>query len=397
MPRKKHVSKITPRAAPPLYRPARTPWLARLASASVLALAWSLGAHAQVAAPAPVVSQSVDPRDARIAELEARLAALEAAVMRAPPAQAAEAPARVVAPRPVADEPSDAVVAQRLAAERALERTLVRRGAVTLQPGQVEIEPSLAYVRSEQAVPVLVSIGGGASDIGRVDLRRDEATARLTARAGLPYRLQADVTLGYSAARDQERLIAGGPAGAFEREGGVLNDISLSIAHTLIASQGNGPDVLARVTYNSATGDRADNGVSFGNGFEDISAGLTAMFRQDPLVFVASADYATAFERGGIDPGDQIRVGGAALLAVSPETSLRFGVSAAVGQETVIDGNEIAGSATNAAALEIGFASVISQRALFDIGLSVGLTDDSPDYALVVSVPIRFNQFFRRG
>lgn len=59
-------------------------------------------------------------------------------------------------------------------------------------------------------------------------------------------------------------------------------------------------------------------------------------------------------------------------------------------RRTKIDGVERPGSDAAVATLQFGLATLLSRRSLLDIELKIGVTSDSPDFALTVSVPFRF-------
>jgi hypothetical protein len=53
-------------------------------------------------------------------------------------------------------------------------------------------------------------------------------------------------------------------------------------------------------------------------------------------------------------------------------------------------GGPVTGSDQLAASLSLGVATVLQQNMLLDVGVSVGLTEDAPDFGVAVSLPIRF-------
>jgi hypothetical protein len=113
--------------------------------------------------------------------------------------------------------------------------------------------------------------------------------------------------------------------------------------------------------------------------------------RQDPLAFVGGLGVSRAFEKDGIEPGDSLTLSASAVLAASPATSLRFGVVQQFAAETKLDGDEIGGSDRTSGILTLGASAVLGQRALVDVALDVGLSDDAPDYAIRLAVPLRFD------
>jgi hypothetical protein len=70
---------------------------------------------------------------------------------------------------------------------------------------------------------------------------------------------------------------------------------------------------------------------------------------------------------------------------------LRLALSQTFVEEGEIDGNRIRGSDQVMASLTLGAAAVLGRGLLVDLSADVGLTDDAPDYAITVGLPIRFD------
>lgn len=128
-----------------------------------------------------------------------------------------------------------------------------------------------------------------------------------------------------------------------------------------------------------------------GGGFDELSVSFSALRRQDPLAFFATLSYETTLEHDDVDPGDEAGLALGAALALSPATSLRVSVDQRFAWESELDGRRVNGSDRTAAVLSLDAASIIGRGVLVDVGFDVGLTDDAPDYAARISVPLRFN------
>jgi hypothetical protein len=92
-----------------------------------------------------------------------------------------------------------------------------------------------------------------------------------------------------------------------------------------------------------------------------------------------------------VQSGDAVFYSLSTYLAVSPETSMRFGFSQTFNSEDSFNGDDIKGSDTTSVSFEAGVSVILNSRTLLDIGGSIGLNDDANDYALRVSLPIRFD------
>lgn len=148
---------------------------------------------------------------------------------------------------------------------------------------------------------------------------------------------------------------------------------------------------MARAFWDTATGKSSDDGVPLNGDFNEIGGSLTALKRQDPLAFVGSVSYEYAFENDDIRPGDELGFSIGAFLAASPETSLRFLLNQSFADDQRIGGEVINGTDATTSTLSIGAASLLGRGVLVDISADIGLTEDAPDYAVRLSVPIRFD------
>ena len=277
------------------------------------------------------------------------------------------------------------------AAERALERTLVQAGALLLPFGTVEVEPSFAYTRRETDAPLLVAQAGLVA-AAEQQIRRDEFDAAVDLRFGLPFDSQLEFSVPYRVVnQDTVNSVNFSTIGSSEDTGHGIGDVSVGVAKTFLRESGWQPDVIGRVTWDSDTANEIDNGVPLGGGFHEVRGSLVALKRQDPLAFVGSASYETAFESDNIDPGDTLAISLAAILAASPETSLRVAFDQSFVGEVEVGGARVDGSDQTIGSLTLGAATILGPGVLLDVAGSVGLTEDAADYAIVVSVPIRFN------
>lgn len=276
--------------------------------------------------------------------------------------------------------------------DRALERTLVQTGVLLLPFGQAEIEPYFNYTREENNVPVLFA-DGGRIGTGQQEVRRNEFVTGQSLRVGLPFDSQVELDLPYRYV-DQSVVT---PVGFGQREdengtGSGLGDLRVGVAKTLLRENGGWwPDLVARVTWDTGTGNTTDNDVVLGGGFNELRGSLTAVKRQDPLAFVGGLSYEKSFENNDVAPGDEIGFSLGTVLAASPATSLRMALNQTFTSNTEVDGEEIDGSDDVIGTATLGASVVLGRGVLLDVAADIGLTDDAPDYAARASLPIRFN------
>jgi hypothetical protein len=363
--------------------------------AGILALAACLAAgpvHAQPLARDELI-EALKARDRVIAALEQRVAALERERATAAPAAPGSTPAPTLIPSAAAS--ASAAPSDDDAALQALSRTLVQRGGLVLPAWSAEVIPSLAYSNRMVQGLALAETPEGIPTVANQRLREDQLRATAGLRLGLPWSSQLDVRVPYAALR-QSRTLGDGTHAV--NNGSGFGDVELELSHQFVRESGWRPDLVGGVSWRFATGRNPFRArvaaVAPGSGVEEFGARVTAVKSSDPMVFFGTLSYAhdlAAHEAAGVvQPGDAIGLALGAVLAVSPETSLTFGVAQDFRARTQIDGVGAPGSDTTAASLQLGLDRVLNSRALLDVALGVGLTRDAPDYALQVSLPIRF-------
>lgn len=342
-------------------------------------------AIAQDAVTDAVLLEQLQARDAVIIELQRRLERLEQRLDSEGLLPVEEED--VVAPiAPQRSQP--AVEVDELAAERALERTLVEEGALLLPPGQAEISPSFSFTHRNQRFPFL--------DGGQVlegDIKRDEYQASLGLVVGLPFDAQLELGIPYNVVRQDVRVRgADQPLDSDDDWGNAIGDVSIGLAKTVWRENGGwAPNVVVRGVWDTNTGERFDGGVALDGGFNTVRGEVVALKRQDPLAFVGALAYSYTFEDDDVQPGQEFTLSLGANLAISPETSLSLSLNQSYTDEFEFDGSSVNGSDQTTASFDIGGSTIIGPRTLVRLVAQVGLTDDSPDYAIRASLAYRFN------
>jgi hypothetical protein len=276
--------------------------------------------------------------------------------------------------------------------ERALERTLVRTGALLLPFGQAESEPTFSYARREADAPTFF-FENGTTFVGTSQVRQNEFDLSQELRFGLPFDSQLEVAFSYLYIDQSTVMKVGmGERAEHSADGQGPGDLSIGFAKTLLRENGKWwPDVVGRIAWDTGTGKTIDGPVVLGGGFSEVRGSLSATKRQDPLAFIGSLSYETSFENDHVDPGDEIGLALGAVLAASPESSLRAVLSHTFIQETEFDGRSIDGSDRVVGTLTLGGSSILGRGILLDLASDIGLTDDGVEYALRASLPIRFS------
>jgi Putative MetA-pathway of phenol degradation len=264
-------------------------------------------------------------------------------------------------------------------AERALERTLVATGNLLVPKGFAEVEPLFGYTRRES--PNLVIS----------ELNRNEFTWALDLRLGLPWESQFEIGVPYNLVQQQLTDITVAPVQQMSnRWGNSFGDLTVGVAKTFVHESGWIPDLLGRITYEIPTGPLSSNQVPLPSGQSKLSPSLTALKRQDPLVFVATGGYTKAFQSSQINPGDQINFQTGAFLATSPETTLRGVLQQNFLQNTTVKDVTFKGSDSVQSILTFGASSILGRGILVDLQVGFGLTSAAPKYSVILSSTYRF-------
>jgi hypothetical protein len=362
---------------------------------SLLAAAMGPAAFAQSPARAPTVEQlqaELERRDAVISDLLQRVQALEQRLGGAAPSRPAPTASAPAAPqaRNAAEEADEALL------ERALERSLVLSGGALLPRGSKEVEPSLSYGYTQRSGLAVL----GNSVVSR-NYRREDFGAGLAFRAGLPWSSQLDLALPFAYQRVES--VVDGVANRSTASG--VGDVQIALTHQFLNERDSRFALLGGVSWlhsNRTSSLRPlvlglpdfASPAAVGSGHDAFAARLTATKRIDPLVFVGSLSH--SWGRAETVEGASVRTGAAdgvilrAILAASPEVSLRTGLALTRTGKTRINGIGIEGTRTTATIAEIGTSVVLDRNRLLDLSLGIGLTAESPDFVFALSMPIRF-------
>jgi len=264
-------------------------------------------------------------------------------------------------------------------AERALERTLVATGNLLVPSGFGEVEPLFGYTRREIPTQVLFN------------LNRNEFNWALDMRFGLPWESQFEIALPYNLVQQQVTDIAvAPPQQASNRWGNSFGDVTVGLAKTFVHESGWVPDLLGRVSYEIPTGPENSNQVPLPSRRNNLAFSVTALKRQDPLVFVATGGYTKAFQTGQLNPGDQINFQTGAFLGTSPETTLRGVLQENFFQNIRINYITLRGSDTVQSILNFGASTILGRGVLVDLQVGLGLTNATPKYYVILSSTYRF-------
>ena len=280
-----------------------------------------------------------------------------------------------------------------VAVDRALERTLTQSGALLLPSGQAELQFGASYARLQQQ-KMTIEMRHGEPTLRQFDLRRNDYGTSLSARVGMPFNAQFEVTVPYRTVT--QTILTSDEFNApheARRSASMIGDISTGIAKTLLHEQGGRPDIVGRVVWNAGNGRDASNDIQIGEGFKKLRTEVAITKRDDPMVFSGTLSYESTFKKNSFKPGDQFGVSLSALLAASPDTSLSVGLDQTFSKKNRVHGTAISGSDQVSSMLLLGATSFFGSRTLLSLTVGKGLTKGTPDYLINVTLPLRVDIF----
>jgi hypothetical protein len=333
-------------------------WSVAILSAALAVGLLSTSANAQSVAQ---LKAELAAEEAQVAKLKKRVRELE----QSPPSLTQPAP--IAAPVGVrAAPPPPSLPADDDEAERALERTLVREGALVLAPFTYEVTPQASFAHWDKVQDPFI---------------RNSYSAALSARMGLPWEMQVSVSLPYVFNELRNGDSSSG-----------LADAGFLISKELMRESEYGMNLVGSVGWTSPTQNgSAFNPIPYVSGFQ---GGLTASKRFDPLVVFGSLSYFSSAARDvagtPVNPSDIIgsRFGGS--LAISPATSVTMGLNLSYLVNARPIDLIVPQSDRLLSTVDVGFATVVGPRTLLSVTAQFGVTGHVPDFRLIAALPIRF-------
>lgn len=309
---------------------------------------------------------------------------------------------------------------ERPESEKTADEVLVEAGGVLLPPGTLQIEPSLEYTHvSTDRVAISGFTIFEAIVIGLIrvdDIERDTLTAALGVRYGLFDRFQLEARVPYIYRNDTE-ILGVGTANQSELtiEGHDIGDFEIGGAYQILKQQGYIPGTVLRLTMRLPTGQSAFDierqtvdvagreqerlaEAPTGSGFYAVVPSATFIWALDPVAFFTGGSYTINIARdqgdfGNIDPGDTIEFFAGMNVALSDRVGINLSFVDQITLRTTVEGVEQIGSDVNDARIALGTSVGLSPSMSLLATASAGLTDESPDFSFVVSLPINISLF----
>ena len=303
--------------------------------------------------------------------------------------------------------------AERPRSQRQADQLLLDAGGVLLPRWKWQIEPGIDWTHiSSDRVNVSGYTVFNSIVIGTIrvdDVSRDIGSVSLSGRVGLPRRTQIDLRIPYQYRVDRETLGVG-TADLRDQltEGSHLGDVELTGSWQPLVARGIIPATILRLRARFPTGEsafeipRISTGAGgqtklvrppSGSGHYVLEPGFTAVWRSDPLVLFLGGARSFPIKRdfpvfGNIEPGATTSFFAGLNLAVNERSSLNLSFSNQLTASTRQNGLKLIGTPTNDARLSIGGSFGLSETQSISVAFQMGLTDQSPAYAISIGIPL---------
>jgi opacity protein-like surface antigen len=269
--------------------------------------------------------------------------------------------------------------------------------------------------------------------LGNINLDRikaDNWTLDLTARYNLAQRWQFDVNVPVVYRESTYSSGGAGGAGPTTSDATVtrdpaIGDVNFGVAYKFLDESANLPDAVFTFRVKAPTGDdpygiklvndpNNDNlsvpqDLPTGNGVWSITPGISLVKTYDPAVLFGSLAYTYNIEDsfsdispqvnakvpGDVKLGDSWQVGAGIAFALNEKMSMSFSFSDQFSRKSKIkpdngDWQSVPNSDFNAANFNIGMTLAATDNLTIVPNLSIGLTDDAPDFSFSLKFPYYF-------
>ncbi|PMY60580.1 MULTISPECIES: transporter [Pseudomonas] len=301
--------------------------------------------------------------------------------------------------------------------------------------GKFSVETGLTYSRYDTRQ--LILNGFLALDsifLGNINLDRikaDNWTLDLTARYNLDNRWQFDVNVPvvYRESTYQSGGAQNGAAGVTSEKtvskDPTLGDVNFGIAYKFLDESVNTPDAVLTLRVKAPTGEEPfgiklrqvqDNTNLFvpddlptGNGVWSITPGISLVKTFDPAVLFGTLSYTHNLEEsfddisstvnlktpGKVKLGDSFQIGMGIAFALNEKMSMSFSFSDLIQRKSKLkedgqDWQSVVSSDANAGYFNVGMTVAATDNLTIVPNLSIGLTDDAPDFTFSLKFPYYF-------
>ena len=300
--------------------------------------------------------------------------------------------------------------------------------------GKFSVETGITYTHYDtRALTLNGFLALDSIFLGNINLDRikaDNWTLDLTARYNLDQRWQFDINVPVVYRESTYSSGGAGGAGPVTSDATVtrdptIGDVNVGVAYKFLDESEDWPDAVFTLRVKAPTGkdpygiklvnDPTNDNLSVpeslptGNGVWAITPGISLVKTFDPAVLFGSLSYTYNMEDsfsdisaqanskvpGDVKLGNSWQIGAGIAFALNEKMSMSFSVSDQFASKSKIkpdggDWQSISNSDYNAANFNIGMTLAATYNLTIVPNLSIGLTDDSPDFSFSLKFPYYF-------
>ncbi len=300
--------------------------------------------------------------------------------------------------------------------------------------GKFSVETGITYTHYDtRALTLNGFLALDSIFLGNINLDRikaDNWTLDLTARYNMDQRWQFDINVPIVYRESTYSSGGAGGAGPVTSDATVtrdptIGDVNVGVAYKFLDESENLPDAVVTLRVKAPTGkdpygiklveDPTNNNLSVpeslptGNGVWAITPGISLVKTFDPAVLFASMSYTYNMQdsfsdispqvnskvKGDVKLGDSWQIGGGIAFALNERMSMSFSVTDQFARKSKIkpdggDWQSITNSDYNAANFNVGLTFAATDNLTIVPNLSIGLTEDAPDFSFSLKFPYYF-------
>ena len=300
--------------------------------------------------------------------------------------------------------------------------------------GKFSFETGISYARYDaRQLTVNGFLALDSIFLGNINLDRikaDNWTLDLTARYNLNNRWQFDINAPVVYRESTYQSGGGGGAGTTTTEQTVtrdptLGDVNFGVAYKFLDESDFWPDAVATLRVKAPTGKEpfgiklvqssANNNLYVpeslptGNGVWSITPGISLVKTFDPAVLFGTLSYTHNLEEsfgdisstvgsktpGKVQLGDSYQIGAGVAFALNEKMSMSFSVSDLIQRRSKLkpngaDWQSVVSSDANAGYFNVGMTIAATDNLTIVPNLSLGMTEDAPDFTFSLKFPYYF-------
>ncbi len=301
--------------------------------------------------------------------------------------------------------------------------------------GKFSVETGITYSRYDTRQLILNGfLALDAIFLGNINLDRIKAdtwTLDLTGRYNVDNRWQFDLNIPVVYRESTYQSGGGGGGGGQDTveesvtRDPTIGDINFGVAYKFLDESESMPDAVFSLRVKAPTGKdpfgiklvqspksnslQVPEDLPTGNGVWSITPGISLVKTFDPAVLFGTLSYTHNFEEsfddisstqnskvpGKVQLGDSFQIGAGVAFALNERMSMSFSVSDLIQRRSKLkqnggDWNSIVSSDANAGYFNVGMTLAATPNLTIVPQLSIGLTDDAPDFSFSLKFPYYF-------